>query len=550
MGKYKVFNGTNWVDICDCQVNIRNANDTWQLLNPNNCVTKYWTGTEWCPIVCTCICETNYILDPVTNECVKQTTLPATASGGQFYPIIIGNKVTSYSGKGGALYPNITNMALPIQGVQVAGGTYTLYQSPYPGPILTRTLSVVGNQIFNSDSTTTKGRLNISTIWGDRYGEKVWFTVRFCVTISTTKTYIFAIASDNQAKVNITSSTFRGGVTSLNIVNIWAGYTPGSTNEFVDGPFTYWHMLPIDLPAGDHVFELSGYNVQAQAAFGSEIYDISVTALEALMASTTATPADLEPYILFTTKDLVQTPPLLLPGPGQTGITYTCPDGYTFTDCNGAPQCVSPPDIYPCGDTPPLPPCECVAGEVAIGSQTWKCSNLNVSTYRNGDPIPEVTDPVAWDALTTGAWCHYNNDPANEAIYGKLYNWFAVNDSRGLAPVGYHVPTLVEFQTLRDNLGGAAIAGEKMKEVGTTHWSDPNIATNESCFTALPGGFKTDDGTFYGINTFGHFWSNTPNSGSIAPTAYGVSLVHDSGTFTAGSTAFSTRGYSVRLIKD
>lgn len=77
---------------------------------------------------------------------------------------------------------------------------------------------------------------------------------------------------------------------------------------------------------------------------------------------------------------------------------------------------------------------------VIIGTQTWMSKNLDVTKYRNGDDIPQV-DLASWAALTTGAWCHYNNDPANDAIYGKLYNWYAVNDPRGLGPVGYHVPT-------------------------------------------------------------------------------------------------------------
>jgi hypothetical protein len=347
MGRYKVFKGTEWVDICDCQVNIRNANNDWQLLDPRNCPTRYWTGTEWCDITCGCVCASGYILNPSTGECEQKATIPATITGGVTYPIIGGYRTIYYSRYGAALYPNITNMTLPVQGVQVGGGSYTLYQSPYPGSILTKTLSVAGNQIFDPSNTITKGRLNISSIWGNGYGVGIWLTVRFCVNISTTKTYIFAIAADNQVKANITSTTFRGGVTNFNLVNLWAGYSPNVTNSSVSGPFDYWHMFPIDLPAGDHVFELSGYNIVDQYAFGGEIYDISVNDLQTLMASTTATPADFDPYVIFSTKDLVQTPPLVLPGPNQPGLTYSCPTGYTFTDCEGAPKCTID-NHYPC----------------------------------------------------------------------------------------------------------------------------------------------------------------------------------------------------------
>lgn len=90
---------------------------------------------------------------------------------------------------------------------------------------------------------------------------------------------------------------------------------------------------------------------------------------------------------------------------------------------------------------------------VTIGNQKWMEKNLEVVTYRNGDVIPQVTDNTAWAALTTGAWCYYNNDPANGAIYGKLYNWYAVYDSRGLAPQGWHIPTYAELTTLRTNFG-------------------------------------------------------------------------------------------------
>ena len=141
----------------------------------------------------------------------------------------------------------------------------------------------------------------------------------------------------------------------------------------------------------------------------------------------------------------------------------------------------------------------------------WATTNLNVTTYANGDPIPEVQDGTAWSSLTTGAWCSYDNDPANDAIYGKIYNGYAVNDPRGLAPIGYHIPTLVEFQTLVDCLGGESIAGGKLKEAGTSHWASPNTgATNSSGFTALPGGYRESiTGTFNNIEITGGFWSAT-----------------------------------------
>jgi uncharacterized protein (TIGR02145 family) len=152
---------------------------------------------------------------------------------------------------------------------------------------------------------------------------------------------------------------------------------------------------------------------------------------------------------------------------------------------------------------------------VTIGTQVWMGENLDVTTYQNGDPIPEVTDPAAWAALTTGAWCYLNNDPAYGPIYGKLYNWYAVNDPRGLGPVGYHVPTLTEYTTLGDYLGGQAVAGGALKEAGFTHWDSPNTgATNSSGWTGLPGYLRLSDGTFGALvlNTFGYWWTSSENS--------------------------------------
>ena len=147
---------------------------------------------------------------------------------------------------------------------------------------------------------------------------------------------------------------------------------------------------------------------------------------------------------------------------------------------------------------------------VTICTQVWMLKNLDVSTYRNGDPIPQVTDSIQWANLTTGAWCYYNNDPANGVTYGKLYNWYAVNDPRGLAPTGWHVPSDAEWNTLSTCLGGYAVAGGAMKETGTTHWTSPNTgATNSSGFTGLPGGARDFNGTFSNVGNSGIWWSST-----------------------------------------
>jgi len=151
---------------------------------------------------------------------------------------------------------------------------------------------------------------------------------------------------------------------------------------------------------------------------------------------------------------------------------------------------------------------------IKIGDQWWMVENLKVTHYRNSDPIPNVTDNGEWNGLSTGAYCEYDNNPANVETYGRLYNWYAVDDSRNIAPEGWHVPTDAEWQTLVDYLGGDAVAGGKMKEEGTTHWLSPNTdATNESDFTGLPGGIRNDDGSYGGLGSHAYIWSSTDYDG-------------------------------------
>jgi len=143
---------------------------------------------------------------------------------------------------------------------------------------------------------------------------------------------------------------------------------------------------------------------------------------------------------------------------------------------------------------------------VVIGDQKWSLQNLNVTNYRNGDPIPEVSDPRVWTDLTTGAWCWYNND---EATGIRLYNWYAVNDPRGLAPTGWWIPTQYEWQQLSTYLGGDTVSGGKLKQTGTINWSSPNIADNSSGFTALGCGGRTDSGSYFDLYDSTYFWNST-----------------------------------------
>ena len=187
---------------------------------------------------------------------------------------------------------------------------------------------------------------------------------------------------------------------------------------------------------------------------------------------------------------------------------------------------------------------------IIIGDQVWTVENLNVTKYSNGDPIPNVIADSSWAILTSGAYCDYKSDPANSAIYGKLYNYYAASDTRNICPTGWHVPTEKESNTLIDYLGGNEPAGGKLKEEGLDHWTLPNEgATNESGFTALPGGFRSEyGGSFNGIGDFGLFWTA---SECCMPYYYGMYYYVNSRLANVYVFAVGPKnGYSVRCIKN
>jgi len=184
---------------------------------------------------------------------------------------------------------------------------------------------------------------------------------------------------------------------------------------------------------------------------------------------------------------------------------------------------------------------------VSIDKQQWMSKNLDVAFYRNGDPIPQVTDPTAWEGLTTGAWCYYENDSKQGTKYAKLYNWYAVNDPRGLAPQGWHIPSDAEWTTLETTLGGSEVAGGKMKEPGTLNWRTPNTeATNSSGWAGLPGGFRNSDGPFGSLRSYGSWWSSTESS---ARSAWGRNLLWAFGSINRGDYGKQS-GFSVRCLMD
>jgi len=184
---------------------------------------------------------------------------------------------------------------------------------------------------------------------------------------------------------------------------------------------------------------------------------------------------------------------------------------------------------------------------VTIGKQIWMAENLKTSHFNDGTLIPNVTTDINWGSLTTPAYCWYNNDEAVfKNTYGALYNWYAVNTGK-LCPSGWHVPSLVEWDTLMNFLGGYLVAGYKMKETGTTHWlkTDSNV-TNESGFSALPGGCRTPGALFRSLGSEASFWSATEFDINYAWQFFLSSSFGSLHSFHP----LKTSGASVRCIKD
>ena len=184
---------------------------------------------------------------------------------------------------------------------------------------------------------------------------------------------------------------------------------------------------------------------------------------------------------------------------------------------------------------------------IVIGSQEWMSENLKTSTYSNGEPIPNVTDPNQWSNVTTGAWAHYNNDSQNECPYGKLYNWHTLVHPSNVCPAGWHVPTDAEWNILTDYLGGPSAAGGKMKSTGTQYWLSPNTdATNQSGFSGLPGGYRAFNGNFYDLGSMGWWWREF--EGDFNP--WNRLLSYQSNGVSRSVNNNYNNGFSVRCLKD
>ena len=197
---------------------------------------------------------------------------------------------------------------------------------------------------------------------------------------------------------------------------------------------------------------------------------------------------------------------------------------------------------------------DCEYESIIIGEQTWTLENIMVTHFNNGDEIPTGYTNENLTNLTDGAYVVYNNTASNTETYGNLYNWYAVNDARGLCPVGWHVPSVDEYTLLADSLGGNAVASGKMKSTGTIEggnglWEEPNEgATNESGFGAIPGGYY-DGENFKFLGSTGYFWSSNDDR-IYDEQADGLFLDADSDSLSLPSPSNKSSYYSIRCIKN
>jgi uncharacterized protein (TIGR02145 family) len=233
------------------------------------------------------------------------------------------------------------------------------------------------------------------------------------------------------------------------------------------------------------------------------------------------------------------------PSIGQQFLTISALKSNGLSPLDGSPIIVIANAMMP------IPPVTDIDGNtypvIQIGTQLWMAKNLATTKYNDGADIPNVTDNGDWSSLSTPAYCWHNNDElANKDTYGALYNWFTV-ETQKLCPIGWHVPTDNEWAILINNLGGASIAGGKLKEAGYLHWNSPNTgATNEFGFEALPCGNRRIDGSFFNHGTSGEWWSSTA---SESFSAWCRAMYNDAGSVDRLA-LYNRNGFTVRCVKD
>jgi uncharacterized protein (TIGR02145 family) len=251
---------------------------------------------------------------------------------------------------------------------------------------------------------------------------------------------------------------------------------------------------------------------------------------------------------------------------GNVNMNYTTNEILKYTAVSGNNKTVMT-DVPTADKTVTFTFTECKDGDnnyypvVQINTQLWMAENLKTTKYNDGTEIPNITDNTEWGALTTGAYSDYGNVPVFSTTYGRLYNWYAIdnnaatkvmsNGGKNVCPTSWHVSTDEEKRTLTTYLGGESVAGGKLKEIGLTHWKTPNTAaTNETGFTALPGGYRYSNGSYYVIGGTGYWWSSTESSTTIGRYWTMGSNASGVGGYDENVDNLKRSAFSVRCVKD
>lgn len=301
------------------------------------------------------------------------------------------------------------------------------------------------------------------------------------------------------------------------------------------------------LVSGNHFFKISG--------LGNGIYILKLEGQNYSYAGQLVSNSKTKSYITITYQGVnsISEFPLKLKSANTTTMPYTTDDvilfkgisgNYTTVVANRPKQSnVLTFEFVPCtdadGNNYPV---------VQIGTQMWMATNLKTTKYNNSDPISTIINNSNWETLTTGSGWNYANDVNNGSTYGRLYNWYAVNDKRNIAPQGWHVSTDPEWTTLMNYLGGESVAGGKLKETGTAHWYNYNyFATNETGFSALPGGaVDFEKGEFSALTITGCWWSASENNTLEA----WYRMIVTTGGLVDRSSLPKVEGFSVRCVRD
>lgn len=332
------------------------------------------------------------------DECIKTTTFPAEYSGG-LLPIVTGSKNSAYNKFGIKLYPDISGYTLPLYAFGPQS-TWAVYENDGLGPIVVPTHSLQSNlwgcDIVSNPTCGTGlvgGRLNITGIWSTGYPNNTDLPLDFCIDVTEEKQYLIGISGDNKVKIEIDSIPH----VFLDTTGTAYGTESGATR-----PFNHWHVFPITLSPGSHTIRLIGYNIDSDAAFGAEIYDINLTTfISTLLNPAVSTPNcgnianDIEPYIIFSTRDYIGKS---IPDPDLPG-TWSCNDGYTIDYCQGIPICtiVETASFIPC--------CwrltNCITGEVyhttvdlSLYQDKVISLGIGVCYYVTVSSMEECIDPI------------------------------------------------------------------------------------------------------------------------------------------------------------